>query len=69
MTFSQWSKIMRKADCSISYTPNIMDSTKPIAYIARCKTTTLPVGFWYAEYNAGSISVNGRMIITCEFSE
>ena len=68
MTFSQWVNIMRKADCVISYMQNVMDDTKPLAYIARCKTTALPVGFWFAEDNSGSIAVNGKIIMTWEFT-
>ena len=69
MTMQQWVNVMRKAGCDIHYTPNIMDGSKPLAYIARCKVTALPVGFWFEEDKSGSILVNGMVIMTLEFGE
>lgn len=64
----QWVGVMRKAGCVIHYTPNLMDESKPLAYIARCKVTQLPVGFWFAEDNSGSIAINGKIIMTLELA-
>ena len=69
MTMKQWVNVMLKAGCVIHYTPNIMDGSMPLAYIARCKVTQLPVGFWFAEDNSGSIAINGKIIMTWEFTE
>ena len=69
MTMQQWVNVMRKAGCDIHYTPNIMDGSKPLAYIARRKVTALPVGLWFAEDNSGSIAINGKIIMTWEFTE
>ena len=69
MNMKQWVGVMRKAGCVISYTPNIMDGSKPLAYIARCKETSLPVGFWFADDGFGSICVNGKIIMSWEFTE
>ena len=69
MTMQQCVNVMRKAGCEIFYTPNIMYGSKLIAYIARCKETALPVGFWFADEESGSISVNGKIIMSWEFTE
>ena len=69
MTMQQWVSVMRKAGCVIHYTPNLMDGSKPLAYIARCKVTALPVGFWFADDESGSVSINGRIIMSWEFAE
>ena len=69
MTMQQWVNVMRKSGCIISYTTNIMDGSNPLAYIARCKVTALPVGFWFAEENSGSIAINGKISMTWEFTE
>lgn len=68
MTMQQWVNVMRNAGCDIHYTQNIMESGKPLAYIARCKVTQLPVGFWFAEDNSGSIAINGKIIMTWELA-
>ena len=69
MTMQQWVNVMRNAGCDIHYTPNVMDGSKPIAYIAICKETALPVGFWFADDGVGSICVNGKIIMSWEFTE
>ena len=69
MTMQQWVNVMRKAACDINYTPNLMDGSKPLAYIARCKETELPVGFLLADCESGSIRVNGKIIMSWEFTE
>lgn len=69
MTMQQWFNVMRKAGCVIHYTHNLMDGSNPLVYIARCKVTAMPVGFWFANEESGSVSINGKIIMSWEFTE
>ena len=69
MTMQQWVNVMREAGCDIHYMHNIIDGSNPLVYIARRKVTALPVGFWFADEGFGSMSINGKIIMSLEFTE